>query len=71
MSKSFNPKQQFMCSLCGWYYTEEQGHNLNDCAGRIKQLQIELSREMRDLEQKYEEANKRAQEQAQRSKEND
>jgi len=62
MSKSFNPKQQLLCSLCGWIYTEEEGHNYNDCAGRIKQLQIELYGKIRDLEYKYEIANKRAQE---------
>ena len=61
MGKSFNPKQRLLCSLCGWYYTKVEGHDPNDCAGRIKQLQIDLGGKMRDLEEKYKVANKRAQ----------
>ena len=60
---SFNQRQRFLCSLCGGDYTEEEGHDYDDCAGRIKQRQIEYARGARDLEQKYQEANKRAQQQ--------
>jgi len=57
------PKQRLQCHLCEWYYPEDERHSYNECAGRIKQLQIDLARQMRELEQKYEEANKRAQQQ--------
>ena len=60
MGKSFNPKQRLLCSLCGWYYTEEKGHDYFDCVGRLAQLRIDKAGELRDLEQKYQEANKRA-----------
>lgn len=63
MSKNFNPTQRLCCSLCGWYYISEEGHDYDDCAGRIKQGQIDLARTMRDLEQKYQEANRRAEQQ--------
>ena len=57
---SMNPKQRLSCSLCGRSYVEEQGHDYNDCAGRIAQRREELIYEMSDLEWKYKEANKRA-----------
>ena len=67
MGKSFNPKRQLICSLCGWGYIEKQGRPYSDCAGRIMQLQLELGRRrMRDLEQKYKEASRRAQQEAEK-----
>ena len=59
MSKSLNSRQQLLCSLCGEYYIEAEGHDYNDCVGRIK-LQLHKVREIeRSLEQKYTEADKR------------
>ena len=63
MPRSFNPERRLICHLCGWHYTEAEEHDYNNCAGRIKQRQIDLQGEMRGLEQKYVEANKRAQQQ--------
>ena len=56
-----NPKTQRRCHLCGSFYTDGEGHNYNECAGILAQRRIEIAREARDIEQKYQEANKRAQ----------
>ena len=48
-----------ICSLCGSYYTNKTGHNPQDCVGILAQKRIEISRELRDIEQKFQEAVRR------------
>lgn len=48
-----------ICSLCGTYYKEEKGHKPSDCWGIIQQRLLEACRNVRDLEYKLEEAQRR------------
>ena len=59
MGKSFNPKQQLLCSLCGCRYTEEKGHNPNDCWGIIHQQLSRTLADVRGLQYKLEKARRR------------
>ena len=39
---------QRRCSLCGWYYTDEDGHDRVECVERLKMRVAEAERELAD-----------------------
>ena len=48
-----------ICSLCGTYYTDEKGHDLDDCWGLIHQQLLKADRVVRGLRYKLAEAQRR------------
>lgn len=48
-----------LCSLCGTYYTDKKGHSLEDCWGIIHSQLLKSYRNVRDLQYKLQEAQKR------------
>ena len=59
MTKSFNSDLTLICSLCGTFYHEKQGHSLNDCWGLLHQALLKADAESRSLRYKLQEAQRR------------
>mgnify|MGYP001571594855 CR=1 FL=1 len=59
MNKRFNSDLSLICSLCGTFYHEEQGHSLSDCWGLLHQALLKADAESRSLRYKLQRVQRR------------